>query len=51
MLGVDELDFHPDGISWISTLGRLLLTAEAGKQIISAETGPITIVKIEYPAD
>lgn len=51
ILGVDELSFHPDAISWISPLGRILLAAEAGKQVTSGESGPITIVKVEYPND
>jgi transcription elongation factor GreA len=49
ILGVDELDFDPDSLSWISPLGRALLAAELGDRITTAETGPVTIVKIEYP--
>ena len=51
ILGVDELDFDPEAISWISPLGRILLAAELGDRVISAETGSAKIVKIEYPAN
>jgi transcription elongation factor GreB len=51
IVGLDELSFHPDAISWISPLGRTLLQAEVNKQVTCPETGPITIVKIEYPND
>jgi transcription elongation factor GreB len=51
ILGVDELDLDPNAVSWISPLGRTLLAAELGGRVTSAETGPVKIVKIEYPAD
>ena len=51
ILGVDELDLDPDAVSWISPLGRTLLAAELGGRVTSAETGPIKIVKVEYPID
>lgn len=51
ILGVDELDFDSSAVSWISSLGRTLLAAELGDLVTLAETGPVKIVKIEYPAD
>ena len=51
ILGLDELDFDPDAVSWISPLGRTLLAAELGDWVTLTEAGPAKIVKIEYPAD
>jgi transcription elongation factor GreB len=51
IVGVDELRFYPDAISWISPLGKILLAGEVGQHVTSTETGPIAIVKIEYPND
>src|SRR5438477_8447261 len=50
LLGVDELNFDPDAVSWSSALGRILLAAELGDQVTLPETGSAKIVKIDYPA-
>jgi transcription elongation GreA/GreB family factor len=49
IVGVDELHLEPDAVSWISPLGRTLLAAKHGERVTSEETGPVKIVKIEYP--
>ena len=49
IVGVDELDFESDAVSWISPIGRALLTAELGDQVTLEQVGPIKVVKIEYP--
>ena len=51
IVGVDELDLEGDGVSWISRIGRALLSAELGDRITLEQAGPITIVSIEYPTD
>ena len=49
ILGVDELDFDADAVSWISPTGRTLLAAKVGDRVILGDAGPATIVKVEYP--
>jgi len=51
ILGVDEVDRDPDGISWISPLGRTLLAANIGDRITTEEMGVVKIVKVEYPPE
>lgn len=51
ILGVDELGRDPDGLSWISPLGKTLLAAKLGERVILDEKGPARIEKIEYPRD
>ena len=51
VVGVDELDFFPDAVSWISPIGRALLAAELNQQVTLPETGTVRIVKVEYPTD
>ncbi len=47
IVGVDELHFHNDAVTWVSPLGRMLLGAELGQRILPDE-GPMgTIVAIE----
>lgn len=48
ILGVDEVGFDNDGISWISSLGRTLLAAELNDRIATDEIGAAAIVKVEY---
>ena len=51
VVGVDELDFFPDTVSWISPIGRALLAAELNQQVILPEIGAVRIMKVEYPTD
>jgi transcription elongation factor GreB len=48
IVGVDELDFEPDAVSWISPLGKKLLAAELGDRVALEDGRTAKIVKIEY---
>lgn len=47
VVGVDELDFDPDAISWISLIGKSLLAAHMGDWITLEGGRTAKIVKIE----
>lgn len=49
IVGVDELGFEPDSVSWVSPVGRALLGAEVGSRV-ALDGGPPTakVVKIEH---
>ena len=47
IVGVDELDFERDAVSWISSLGKALLNAEMGDWITLGDARTARIVKIE----
>ena len=47
IVGVDELDFERDAISWISPLGKALLNADMGDWITLEDGRTAKIVKIE----
>ena len=51
VVGVDELGFYPDAISWISSAGKALLAAELGDKVRLEDDRTGTIVKIEHRAD
>jgi transcription elongation GreA/GreB family factor len=51
VVGVDELGFYPDAVSWISPLGKTLLAAELGDKVKLEDGRTATIVKIEYSGD
>jgi len=48
VVGVDELGFEVDGVSWISPLGKALLAAEVGDRITVDERPLGKVVKVEY---
>lgn len=48
IVGVDELDFYPDAISWVSSVGRALLGAELGDWIKLDGERRVKIVGIEF---
>jgi len=48
VVGMDELDSVPDAVSWISPLGKSLLSAELGDRVSVGEQLLGKIVKIEY---
>jgi transcription elongation factor GreB len=50
IVGVDELDFERDAVSWISPIGKTLLAAELGDTVtLGNDKGrPVKITKIEY---
>src|SRR5689334_23220945 len=47
IVGVDELNFEPDAISWISPLGKALLGADMGDWINLDDGRSVKVVKIE----
>ena len=48
IVGVDELDFEPDAVSWISPIGKALLAANIGNWITLPDGRAAKIVTIEY---
>jgi len=48
IVGVDELDFERDAISWISPVGKALLAADMGDWIKLDDGRNARIVKIEF---
>lgn len=47
VVGVDEINFEPDAVSWISPLGKALLAADMGDWIKLDDGRSVKIVKIE----
>ena len=47
IVGVDELEFEPDAVSWISPLGKALLNADMNHWIKLDDGRSAKIVKIE----
>jgi transcription elongation GreA/GreB family factor len=47
IVGVDELDFERDGVSWISPVGKALLAADMGDWTKLEDGRSAKIVKIE----
>jgi transcription elongation factor GreA len=47
IVGVDELDFEADALSWISPLGKALLASQLGDRITLEDGRTVKIVKIE----
>jgi transcription elongation factor GreB len=47
VVGVDELDFEPNALSWISPTGKALLASELGDRITLQDGRSAKIVKIE----
>ena len=47
IVGVDELDFERDAVSWISPVGKALLAADMGDWIMLDDGRSAKIVKIE----
>ena len=48
IVGVDELNFERDGVSWISPLGKALLAADMGDWIKLDDGRSAKIIKIEF---
>jgi transcription elongation GreA/GreB family factor len=48
IVGVDELDFERDAVSWISPFGKALLAADMGDWIKLEDGRSAKIVKIEF---
>ena len=47
-VGVDELSFERDAVSWISPIGKALLAADMGAWIKLEDGRSAKVVKIEY---
>jgi hypothetical protein len=47
IVGVDELDFERDAVSWISPVGKALLAADMGDWVTLEDGRSAKIVKIE----
>ena len=47
VVGVDELDFTPNAVSWISQFGKALLASELGDRVTLEDGRSAKIVKIE----
>ena len=48
IVGVDELDFEPDAVSWISPIGKTLLAADMGDSIRLEDGRAGKVVNIDY---
>ena len=48
IVGVDELNFERDAVSWISPVGKALLAADMGDWIKLNDGQSAKIVKIEH---
>jgi hypothetical protein len=48
IVGVDELGFESDAVSWISPIGTALLAGDLGDRIILPDERTAKIVAIEY---
>lgn len=46
VVGVDELDFAPNAVSWISQIGKALLASDLGDRITLEDGRSAKIVKI-----
>jgi transcription elongation GreA/GreB family factor len=51
IVGVDELDFERDAVSWISSLGKALLAVDMGGWITLEDGRTAKVVKIERKSD
>jgi transcription elongation GreA/GreB family factor len=51
VVGVDEVDFERDALSWISPVGKTLLAAKLGDRVKLEDGRSAKIVKIDYHAD
>lgn len=51
IVGVDELRFYPDAVSWVSPIGKSLLAAEIGDRVTLDGDQRVHIVAAEHPRD
>jgi transcription elongation GreA/GreB family factor len=47
VVGTDELKFEPHAVSWVSSLGKALLSAELGDRITLTDGRSAKIVKVD----
>jgi transcription elongation GreA/GreB family factor len=50
IVGVDEVQFFEDAVSWISPNGKALLSADARGRLTLEGDERVEIVRVEYPA-
>lgn len=48
IVGVDEVGFERDAVSWISPIGKALLAAELGGRVTVGDRALGKVIKIEY---
>lgn len=48
IVGVNELEFEANAVSWISPTGRALLAAELGDRITLPDSSAVRIVKVAF---
>ena len=51
IVGVDEMRFYPDAVSWVSPTGKTLLAAEVGDRVTLDADRRVQIAAAEYPDD
>ncbi len=50
VVGVDELEFEPEAVSWISLEGRALLGTERGTRVnLGGSLGTVVVLDFEHP--
>ncbi len=50
IVGVDELDFVPGNVSWISPVGKTLLAASVGERVPLRDFKAPRVVEVKYPS-
>jgi len=48
VVGVDEVSFEPDGVTWISPIGKSLLAAKLNDNVMVGDRRLGKVLKIEY---
>lgn len=51
IVGVDELTYYPDAVSWISPEGKALLAAEPGGRVSFENDDRAEVIAVEYPVE
>ena len=51
IVGVDELRFYADAVTWVSPLGKALLAADVGERVTLPDDERVQIVQAEYPPE
>jgi transcription elongation GreA/GreB family factor len=51
VVGVDELRFDSNAVSWISSLGRTLLASKRGDKVTLEDGRSARIEEVEYPGN
>lgn len=51
IVGVDELRFYPDAVTWVSPVGKALLAGDAGERVTLPGDERVEILTAEYPRE